>query len=183
MEQSQLRNHLRYKAIHYIRSFVQSKRIGYCGNRVYIDRNVKLLRFPANIRIEDNVVIKEGTRICACNATATLSIGKNTTVGYHAFLFSSNRINIGEDCLIAPFAYIVDSNHKFDREKKINQQANESAPIIIGNDVWIASNVTILKGVMIGDGAIIAANSVVNRNVDPYTIVGGSPAKKIGIRE
>jgi acetyltransferase-like isoleucine patch superfamily enzyme len=53
----------------------------------------------------------------------------------------------------------------------------------VGNDVWIASNVTILKGVHIADGAVIAANSVVNCNVGPYEIWGGSPARKIGERQ
>ena len=51
--------------------------------------------------------------------------------------------------------------------------------IIIGNDVWIASNVTILSGVEVGDGAVLAAGAVVSRNVEPYTIVGGVPAKPI----
>lgn len=140
------------------------------------------MRFPKNIFIDNHVVIKEGTRICACNKDASVTIGKNTTVGYHNFFFASSKIEIGDDCLIAPFVYIVDSNHQFKREIKINQQPNETAPIKIGNDVWIASNVTILKGVTIGDGAIIAANSVVNKDVAPYEIVGGSPAKNIGTR-
>ncbi|MBP7556167.1 MAG: acyltransferase [Chitinophagaceae bacterium] len=109
-------------------------------------------------------------------------MGKRTTIGYHTFIFASEAIVIGDDCLIAPFVYIVDSNHGIDRSLKINQQPNETAPVKIGNDVWIASNVTILKGVTIGDGAVIAANSVVNKNVLPYEIVGGSPAKKIGER-
>jgi acetyltransferase-like isoleucine patch superfamily enzyme len=51
--------------------------------------------------------------------------------------------------------------------------------VLIGNDVWIAANVTIMSGVKIGDGAIIANNSHVIKDVDPYTIVGGNPAKKI----
>ncbi len=50
---------------------------------------------------------------------------------------------------------------------------------IIGNDVWIGCNVKIMPGITIGDGAIIAANSTVTRNIDPYTIVGGNPAKEI----
>ncbi len=140
------------------------------------------MRYPANIVLQDDVVIKEGARICSCNASAQVSIGKRTTIGYHTFIFASEAIVIGDDCLIAPFVYIVDSNHGIDRSLKINQQPNETAPVKIGNDVWIASNVTILKGVTIGDGAVIAANSVVNKNVLPYEIVGGSPAKKIGER-
>ena len=125
---------------------------------------------------------KEGTKICACNDKAEVRIGKNTTIGYYNFIFASKSIVIGDDCLIAPFVYIVDSNHKADKATMINLQDNEVSEILIGDDVWIASNVTILKGVTIGDGAIIAANSVVNKDVEAYSIYGGSPAKRIGER-
>ncbi|MCB2194270.1 MAG: acyltransferase [Bacteroidetes bacterium] len=110
-------------------------------------------------------------------------MGKNTTIGFHNFIFASKSITIGDDCLIAPFVYIVDSNHQIKRNFKINQQPNEVASVNIGNDVWIASNVTILKGVNIGDGAVIAANSVVNKDVPQFKIFGGSPAKEIGERK
>lgn len=183
MAQSQLRKHLKYKLKHKIRLFRYKRQLKFCGNHVFFDKNIEIMRFPQNISIEDNAVIKEGTRICACNEKAQVKIGKNTTIGYHNFIFASENIQIGNDCLIAAFVYLVDSNHSIERGTKINQQPNVTAPIKIGNDVWIASNVTILKGVTIGDGAVIAANSVVNKDVAPYTIVGGSPAKVIGERK
>jgi acetyltransferase-like isoleucine patch superfamily enzyme len=182
MQQSQLRRHLRYSWVHTARAFLFRAKLGSLGKNVFFDKNVKLLRFPENIHIGDDVVIKEGARLCSCNKTASIKIGARTTIGYHTFIFSSERIVIGEDCLVAPFVYLVDSNHKIERALPINQQPNETAPIHIGNDVWIASNVTILKGVTIGNGAVIAANSVVNSDVPPYHIYGGSPAKKIGER-
>ena len=141
------------------------------------------MRFPKNINIGAEVVVKEGTRICACNAQARVEIGDRTTIGYHNFIFASSGIQIGADCLIAPFVYIVDSNHQTKRAELINRQPNESAPIRIGNGVWIASNVTILKGVHIGEGAVVAANSVVNKDIPAFEIWGGSPAVKIGERE
>ena len=52
-------------------------------------------------------------------------------------------------------------------------------PVVIGNDVWIGSNVVILQGCKVGDGAVVAAGAVVTHNVEPYTVVGGVPAKKI----
>lgn len=183
MEESQLRKHLKYTSTNLKRLAKAKKELGFCGDKVWIDKNVEFMRFPKNIHIDDNVVIKEGTRICSCNEKAKVKIGKNTTVGYHNFIFASNNIEIGDDCLIAPFVYIVDSDHQAKRDKKINQQPNVTAPIKIGNDVWIASNVTILKGVTISDGAVIAANSVVNKDIEAYAIYGGSPAKKIGERE
>jgi len=92
------------------------------------------------------------------------------------------KIEIGDDCLIAPFVYIVDSNHQIEKGININIQPNITDSIKIGNDVWIASNVTILKGVFIDNGAVIAANSVVNSNIPANEIWGGTPAKKIGER-
>ncbi|HQW95773.1 MAG TPA: acyltransferase [Saprospiraceae bacterium] len=156
--------------------------MGKLGKKVFIDKRVELMRFPENIFIDDDVVLKEGLKICSCNKDAIIKIGKGTTLGYYSFIFASNRIEIGEDCLIASFVYIVDSNHQVSRSLKINEQPNETAPIKIGNDVWIASNVTILKAVIISDGAVIAANSVVNCDIPAYEIWGGSPAKKIGER-
>lgn len=180
---SQLRKHLKFSWRNRWRSIREGSRIGYLGKNVFIDKNVELLRYPKNISIGDEVVLKEGTRICTCNSSSVIKIGQRTTIGYHNYIFSSEKIEIGNDCLIAPFVYIVDSDHQAERSKKINIQPNFSKPIKIGNDVWIASSVTILKGVIIGDGAIIAANSVVNKDVGDYEIWGGTPAKKIGIRE
>lgn len=180
---SQLRNHLQFTLQNRLRAFKESLRLGALGKRVYIDKNIELLRFPKNIYINDDVIIKEGARLCACNIDAKIIIGKRTTIGYHTFIFASSGVEIGKDCLIAPFVYIVDSNHKTERGKKINTQPNISSPINIGDDVWIASSVTILKGINIGNGAIIAANSVLNKDVGEFEIWGGTPAKKIGIRE
>lgn len=179
---SQLRSHLKYTFVNYLRSIYQSLRLGSIGKKVYIEKRVAFMRFPKNIFIGDEVVLKEGSKICSCNKNAIIKIGDRTTLGYNSFIFASERIEIGEDCLIAPFVYFVDSNHQIARNAKINLQANETAPIIIGNDVWVAGNVTILKGVTIANGAVVAANSVVNTDIPPYEIWAGSPAKKIGER-
>lgn len=179
---SQLRNSLKYSGTHYFRYQRQRIRGVKLGKHVWLDKDVELMRFPGNILIKSNVVIKEGTRICCCNENAIISIGENTTIGYHNFIFSSEKIVVGDNCLIAPFVYIVDSNHQYKKDKLINLQPNVTSPIIIGNDVWIASNVTILKGVTIGEGAVVAANSVVNKDIPPYSIFGGTPARKIGER-
>lgn len=180
---SQVRKFLKFTWYNRWRYFIESRRLKKLGLRVFIDRNVQLLRFPKSIIIEDDVIIKEGARICSCNENSSITIGKRTTVGFHTFIYASDSINIGNDCLIAPFVYLVDSNHQIKKEMLINAQPNETAPITIEDDVWIASNVTILKGVNIGKGAVIAANSVVNKNVPSYEIWGGTPAKKIGDRK
>lgn len=180
---NQLRNHIKFKTIHKIRWFLQKRRLNHIGRKVLIESNVKLLRFPQNISLADNIIVKEGVRMCACNTTATISIGINTTVGYHSFIFASEKISIGNNCLIAPFVYIVDSNHEIKKDININQQPNNTAPIIIGNDVWLGTGSKILKGVKIGDGAIIAAGAIVNEDVPSNAIVGGIPAKILSYRK
>ena len=87
------------------------------------------------------------------------------------------NIEIGDDCMIAPFVYIVDSDHGTDINSKMNTQDNETSSIKIGDDVWIGSNSVILPGVEIGNGSIIAAGSVVNKDVEEFSIYGGVPAK------
>jgi acetyltransferase-like isoleucine patch superfamily enzyme len=166
-----------------LRQLVQSQRLGSLGADVFIDKNVELMRYPGNIHVGESVVLKEGVRICSCNEVAQIRIGARTTVGYHAFIFASNSINVGEDCLIAPFVYLVDSNHGTRRDERINRQPNSTAPIMIGNDVWIGAKATVLAGVTIGDGAIVASGALVNRDVPPYAIVAGTPAKVIGERQ
>lgn len=180
---TQLRKHLKFKLENYFRIFFQKRRLGYLGHKVWIDKRVEFMRFPKNIFIHDDLVFKEGAKLCACNANAKITIGSRTTVGYHTFIFASENITIGDDCLIAPYVYIVDSNHTIQKGININEQSNITKRITIKNDVWIASNVTILKGVTIGNGSVIAANSVVNSNIEDNEIWGGSPAKKIGYRK
>ncbi len=182
MTKSQLRQNTKITLGHKLRRFRQASRLGFCGNGVLFDKNVDIFRFPKNVSIHDNVMVKAGARICACNATAKVSIGKNTTFGYNSHLFASSGIEIGDDCLIAPFVYIVDSDHGIKKGVLINQQANESAPIKIGNDVWIGTGAKILKGVTIGNGAVIAAGALVKEDVEANKIVGGIPAKVISER-
>lgn len=183
MQNKQLSKHLKKTIFTRFRYWKQKRRLRHCGKDIFFEKDIHLMRYPKNISLGDNMVIKSGARICACNEKATISIGNRTTFGYHSFIFASEKVQIGDDCLIAPFVYIVDSDHGIDRDQKINQQANQTAPIIVGNDVWIGTGVKILKGVTIGDGAVIASGALVKDDVEPYSIVGGIPAKKISERK
>ena len=180
---NQLRKHLKFTLLHKIRQFTLRRKIDTLGENVFIEKNVKILRFPKNVQIGNQVVLKEGARICSCNQDAKINIGENTTFGYHSFLFSSESIEIGNNCLIAPFVYIVDSDHNIEKGKLINEQPNSTAPVKIGNDVWIGTGAKILKGVSIENGAVIAAGAIVRSDVKAYEIHGGIPAKKISDRK
>jgi len=149
---------------------------------VYFLKGARILRYPRRVTLGSNVVLKKSSEICVCNINASLCIGDRTTIGNYTHVYASEDIKIGYDCMIAPFVYIVDSDHGMIKGITMNQQKNITEKIIIGNDVWIGAHSIILKGVSIGDGAIIAANSVVNKNIEKYAIYGGSPARKIGER-
>lgn len=180
---SQLRKHLKPKLSHKLRRFYHKNRLGHLGNNVFIDKDVSLLRYPKNIAINNEVVLKKGANICACNSNAKIAIGNRTTIGFYTFIYASTNITIGNDCLIAPFVYIVDSDHSIEKNTRINQQKNKTAPIVINDDVWISTGAKILKGVTIGKGAVIAAGAIVTTDVPEYTIFGGIPAKKISERK
>lgn len=114
-----------------------------------------------------------------------VSIGKNSSISNNTCVSGAVAgVLIGNDVMIAPGCCINAFDHgtKLDAGPMI-EQANNEAPVVIENDVWIAANCTITKGVTIGTGAIVAANSVVTKDVAPYSIVGGVPAKLIGMRK
>lgn len=118
---------------------------------------------PKSVFISDGVTVNDFAWIAANPNGGDIQIGKNTLIGPRCVIHSGNHVF--KDLAIP----IRKQGHKFDS-------------IVIGQDVWIASNVTILKGVHIGDGAVIAAGSIVINDVSSNTIVGGIPAKKIGDR-
>ncbi|QGY40264.1 sugar O-acetyltransferase [Pseudodesulfovibrio cashew] len=108
--------------------------------------------------------------------------GKNITIGKNVFINSccnfqdQGGITIKDGVLIGHKVVLATINHGYAPEKR---QWNHPAPIIIGENVWIGSNATILQGVTVGDNAIVAAGAVVTKDVAPGTIVGGVPAKFI----
>lgn len=183
MVNSQLSKHLKRTFWIKYRNWKHKRILGQCGDNVYIEPEVHIMRYPKKVQLGDNMVLKSGARICPCNENASISIGSSTTIGYHTYIFASKQVTIGDNCLIAPFVYIVDSDHNIERSQNINKQGNSTAAITIGNDVWIATGAKILKGVTIGDGAVIAAGAVVKEDVLPYEIVGGIPGKKISVRK
>lgn len=131
-----------------------------------------------------------------------ISVGKFTygDEGIKIINFGENnlKLNIGKFCSIASYVTVfLNANHRTDwvttypfghiNQDTFNKFNGNGHPtsngcVNIGNDVWIGQSATIMSGVNIGDGAIIAANSVVTKNVAPYSIVGGNPAKLIKYR-
>ncbi|MBR2327596.1 MAG: acetyltransferase [Clostridia bacterium] len=113
-----------------------------------------------------------------------LRIGDNSGVGDFAVI--SQGVIIGNDVMIAKNLKIFTVNHKIDRTDipMRLQGSTDPSPLTIGNDVWIGESVIITPGCCnIGDGSVLAAGSVVTKDVEPYSIVGGNPAKLIRYRK
>lgn len=112
----------------------------------------------------------------------TTDCGKNIRLGERVFLNSGCRfqdqggITIGDDALIGHNAVIATLNHDLDPAMRATTVPK---PVVIGDSVWIGANATVLPGVTIGDGAVVAAGAVVTQDVPPRTIVGGVPAKRL----
>ncbi len=138
------------------------------------DHTVLVLREDARLEIRDNFKIFSGGRIFV-NKNASLKLGSgyiNNKITLHCF----QKIEIGEDVAIGENVTIRDSDSHIITS---NPNAAMTLPITIGNHVWIGMNVIILKGVTIGDGAIIAAGSVVTRDVPNKSMAAGVPARII----
>jgi acetyltransferase-like isoleucine patch superfamily enzyme len=110
----------------------------------------------------------------------SIEIGDRCSINPYCILYGHGGLKIGNDVLIAGHCLIIPANHIFsNKEVPINTQGETKKGIRIEDDVWIGSGCSILDGVIIGKGAVIAAGSVVNSNVDPFTVYAGVPAKKI----
>lgn len=138
------------------------------------------LRFGRNVTIGAFTVLSvELDRHAPNSDFAFLEIGDFTYIGEANNLRAAGGIRIGAKCLISQGVSIIGANHSFDPNIPIIDQPSQSGKkgVVIGDDVWIGTNSTILPGVTIGTGAIVAAGSIVTSSVPRYAIVAGAPAR------
>lgn len=163
-------------------------------SRLRLSRNVSI---GAHVQIEamsrDGVVIGRSSTIdqyailrasgVVRNLGVGISVGSNTSIGVHNFIHGGGGVFIGNDCLLGPYVSIFSENHiTQDNNVPIRAQGERRAPVTIGHDVWIGAGSTIVSGVSIGDGAVVAAGSVVTKNVEAFAIVAGAPARLLSWR-
>lgn len=170
----------------------------FCSSKLFANRGVQLMNIKINNHTKDpkNIVFGD-----FCNVTCNITLNNKGKINVGDFVFMNyvkmridHNLQIGSHCMFGPNVVLWDTdNHPLSAQKR-HQQCEEIAfdfplyksyeanggNILIENDVWIGMDSLILGGVIIGEGAIVSARSVVTKNVEPYTIVGGVPAKEIG---
>lgn len=113
-----------------------------------------------------------------------IRVGNNSGIGEYSSIGGSGGIEIGENTIIGQYFSAHPENHNYsDASRPIRFQGTTRAPIKIGDDCWIGARVTVLAGVSIGDGAVIAAGSVVTRDLPAWSISAGIPARTLRSRK
>ena len=168
-----------YFKIRYWRNFKTGKHIvihrHFTLNEFKGKKNRLEIFLKGNNTIHSNVLFQ---------GSGQLIFGKNSYIGSNSVIGVNERITIGENVMMSQAVSIRDTDHRFDRfDIPMSRQGIVTSPIVIEDDVWLGYGVVITKGVTIGTGSIVAANAVVTKNVEPYSIVGGVPAKVIKNRK
>ena len=154
--------------------------------RTSVDPSVVVLRAPdilgtGRVRLGRNLRLYPG--LCLeTQESGTIEIGDDVVISQGVQIVAHAAIVIGEGTMIGEYTSIRDANHRRDNSGVIRETGHRSAPISIGNQVWIGRGVMILPGVSIGDRATVGANAVVTRDVPPGVLVAGVPAVVISSR-
>jgi acetyltransferase-like isoleucine patch superfamily enzyme len=157
------------------------------GPHCRLAENVRVERGWANgrkgtIKLGPTCDLSQGAVLRAWGGSITL--GTSVFVGEASVIYGHGGVTIGDDTLIAMHCRIVSSNHTVpDRASRIRHQPDILLPTVIGKDVWLGAGVTVLGGVTIGDGCVVAAGAVVTKDLPPYAVAMGVPAKVIRFRE
>lgn len=149
-------------------SYVWKRNMKYCGKNVYLRPMSSDIKGIWNLSIDDDSLIPKNS-VFYCTL-APIVIGKKVIFGPHPTIITGDH----RTDIIGKYIMDIEDQDKF--EDGINKY---DSPVIIEDDVWRGANVTILKGVRIGKGSIVAAGAVVTKSFPPYSIIGGVPAKLI----
>lgn len=161
------------------------------GHKIQCGKNLNLMEYSTinalsydGVEIGDNFTLGKYAMIeCTGvlrNVGNKIKIGNNVGINHYCFIGVRGDIEIGNNVIFGPRVNIFSENHNFKRtDIPIKDQGVTKEKTVIGDDVWIGSNVSIMSGVKIGHGCILAAGSVITKNVEDYSVVGGVPAKLI----
>ncbi|HUU15938.1 MAG TPA: acyltransferase [Sedimentisphaerales bacterium] len=144
-----------------------------------------MLRNPRSISIGKKVLIRKGARLEAVGEPdgerPKITIGDGTAIQFYFHCGAAESVTIGKNVLISGRVYITDHDHVFDDPELPARNCSKlkSAPVVIEDGVWLGEGCVILKGVTVSERAVVGANAVVTKDVPPFTVVGGVPARVI----
>lgn len=154
------------------------------ANGAYLDYGVYLHACPNGIDIGENTILMHGAILHVYNfrgiPQSGIKIGRDSLVGEYTVIRGQGGVTIGDRVYTSPFTQIIAVNHVFDDPTKpFVDQGITAEGIVIDDDVWLGAGAIITDGVRVGKGAVVAAGAVVTKDVPPYTVVGGVPARPI----
>lgn len=172
-----------YTHIFHLKLYLFSENIGknfYIGKRLRINK-CKYLKVGNNCRIGNDCRISFFNSFYGQEYNPKLEIGNNAYLGDYLTFLCADEVSIGDNVLMASYITITSENHGIDPEDERGyaKQPLVGKKVYIKDGAWIGEHVIILPGVEIGNKAIVAAGSVVTKNVSDYTIVAGNPARVI----
>lgn len=140
--------------------------------------NAKHIKLGKNVSILANCVLE------CTGSTADMELGNYISIGEYSHITCSQSVRIADGLLTGRFVLITDNAHGANLPEELSipplsRKVFSSGPVTIGQNVWIGDKATILPGVTIGDGAVIAANAVVTKDVPPYSVAAGCPARVV----
>ena len=156
----------------------------YLGRGVYLDTNVYLHACPDGIRIGAGTTIMHGSMLHVFNFRdlphAGITIGENCFIGELNVMRGQGGITLGDKVFTGPMVQILAVNHVFaDPDVPIADQGITAQGIVIEDDVWLGASAIVVDGVRVGRGSVVGAGSVVTRDLPPYSVAVGSPAKVV----
>jgi len=151
---------------------------------VFLGRRVELEARPGYGRLILGGFVHIGDDTALRSHEGTLRVGEKTVFGRNTIVNSYLDVEIGPGALISDFVYIGDFDHCTDDLRlPIKDQGIVKAPVRIGAGSWLGVKATVLRGCVVGKGAVVGANSVVTSHVPPYAVVAGAPARVINDRQ
>lgn len=157
-----------------------------CGKELMVGK-IGMLRGLKHVVIGDNVSFDDGICLTLWPEHSSVHppimlVGDNCSFGAYNHITCVNSVKIGDNCLTGKFVTISDNSHgNTDMESLAmppkDRLVSSKGEVKIGNNVWIGDKATILSGVTIGDGVVVAANSVVTKSIPDYCVVAGTPAQ------